>query len=60
MERFINYLKDTRTELAHVTWPTQKQSTVYTILVIVISVFIAGCIGVFDYIFTGGVDWFIH
>ena len=47
------YLKDTQAELRHVAWPTQMQTAVYTILVIVLSVFVALYLGLFDYLFTG-------
>ncbi|MCK5591959.1 MAG: preprotein translocase subunit SecE [Candidatus Pacebacteria bacterium] len=47
----INYLKETKEELKHVSWPTQKQITNFTILVIIISIFIALFLGFFDAIF---------
>lgn len=50
--RLIQYLKDTRGELKHVSWPTQKQTLIFTVLVIILSLLIAGYLGVFDYIFT--------
>ncbi|KKW09374.1 MAG: Preprotein translocase, SecE subunit [Candidatus Kaiserbacteria bacterium GW2011_GWA2_49_19] len=49
---FIQYLKDTRGELNHVAWPTRLQTIVYTIIVILLSIFIAMYLGLFDYIFT--------
>jgi preprotein translocase subunit SecE len=49
---FIQYLKDTATEMKHVSWPTQKQTTIFTVLVIVISLLTAAYLGVFDYIFS--------
>jgi preprotein translocase SecE subunit len=48
------YIKDTRSELNHVAWPTRVQTIVYTILVIVISVLVSLYLGLFDYIFTSG------
>jgi len=51
--RFIQYLKDTRGEMKHVSWPTQKQTVIFTILVIIISVVVALFLGAFDYLFTG-------
>lgn len=60
MSQFINYLKDTFAELKHVSWPTQKQAVVYTVLVIVISILVAIFIGVFDFVFSRGLDWFIN
>lgn len=52
MKRFIQYIKDTRGELTHVSWPTQKQTTVFTALVIIISISIALYLGAFDYLFS--------
>jgi len=50
----INFLKETRAEMKNVTWPTRRQATYSTILVIVISVFIAYYLGLFDFIFSKG------
>lgn len=60
MSKFIDYLKDTRAELEHVSWPTQKQAAVYTVLVIIVSLLVAAFIGMFDFFFTKGIDWFIQ
>ncbi len=49
---FINYIKDVRAELRHVSWPSRKQTIIYTTLVILISLFVSFYIGVFDYVFT--------
>lgn len=51
--RFIQYVKDTNAEMKHVSWPTQKQTITFTILVILISAVIAAYLGAFDYVFTG-------
>ncbi len=59
MEQFINYIKDTIAELKHVSWPTNRQSIVYTVLVIVISIIVAIYIGTFDFLFSKGLDWFV-
>ena len=53
MRQLIQYIKDTRGELKHVSWPTTRQTTVFTILVITISLIVAALLGVFDFIFTG-------
>ena len=42
------YLKETQAELKHVSWPTQKQVTYFTIVTIVISVATAIFLGVAD------------
>ena len=52
--RFTQYLLDTRGELRHVAWPTRMQTIVYSILVAVLSIGIALYLGLFDFIFTGG------
>ncbi len=57
---FIEYLKDTRNELGHVSWPTRRQAIVSTVLVVVISILVAIYIGVFDFIFSRALDWFIE
>lgn len=48
----INYIKETRGELKHVSWPTKKQSLIYTVLVVFISIAVAAYVGFFDYVFT--------
>jgi preprotein translocase SecE subunit len=52
MNRFVNYLKDTRAELEHVSWPTRHQSLVATGVVIIVSLITAIFLGFFDYIFS--------
>ena len=46
------YFKDTRSELNHVAWPTQKQTVIFTLLVAAISLGVAVYLGAFDYVFT--------
>ena len=46
------YIKETKAEMTHVTWPTRKQAIAYAILVVVVSVGVAAFLGVFDYIFS--------
>jgi len=46
----ITYLEDTRTELRHVSWPTRNQVIVFTIVVILISLFVSFFLGFFDYL----------
>jgi len=52
----INYIKETRGELKHVNWPTRKQATNYTFLVIIISLATALILGVFDFLFSSGIE----
>ena len=55
----INYVKETRGELKHVSWPTKKQAVTYTVVVILLSLGIALYLGLFDYIFSQGVKYLI-
>lgn len=55
MSNLSNYLRDTMAEMKQVTWPTQKQALLYTILVIVIAVFVSLFLGAFDFLFKEGV-----
>jgi len=52
MNRLINYIKDTRGELHYVSWPTRRQSIVFTVVVVVISLLSAVFLGFFDYFFS--------
>ena len=60
MSRITQYLRDTRSELKHVSWPTQRQTAVFTALVIGVSIFVAIFLGFFDFIFTEALNWFIR
>ena len=57
--KLIDYLKDTKGELKHVSWPTKNQAVWYTIIVVVISLFVAFFLGFFDYIFSLLIEKFI-
>ena len=52
MSSITEYLKETRTELKHVIWPSRSQTFYYTLIVIVLSVVVAYYLGVFDYFFS--------
>lgn len=56
MSKIIEYLKDTKTELKHVIWPKRSQTLYYTLIVIVLSVLVAYFLGVFDFIFSRGLE----
>ncbi len=57
--KIIDYIKDTKEELKHVSWPTRKQSVLFTIIVAVVSIVTAFFLGLFDFIFSLGLDNFI-
>ena len=52
MSKFVEYLKETKTELKHVIWPSRSQTIYYTLIVIVLSVAVAYYLGIFDFIFS--------
>jgi preprotein translocase subunit SecE len=52
MNRFINYIKDTRAEMAHVSWPTRRQTMALTAVVILVSLATSAYLGFFDYLFS--------
>ncbi|OHA81114.1 MAG: preprotein translocase subunit SecE [Candidatus Yonathbacteria bacterium RIFCSPHIGHO2_01_FULL_51_10] len=49
---FSNYLKETKGELKHVSWPSRTQTTLFTILVIVVSIAMGIYLGAFDLLYT--------
>lgn len=50
--RFLRYVQDTRREMAHVSWPTRAQTISFTIMVVVLSMFVAVYLSVFDAAFS--------
>jgi preprotein translocase subunit SecE len=52
MSKLINYIRDTRGELAHVSWPTKRQAIALTVLTILVSVLVSLYLGFFDYLFS--------
>lgn len=50
--KIVDYVKETRNELRHVSWPTRKQAVVFTIVVIAISLVVSVFLGFFDYLFS--------
>lgn len=52
MKSLIKYIRDTRAEMKHVAWPTQQQTSIYTALVVALSLLTAAYLGFFDFLFT--------
>lgn len=50
--KLVDYIKDTRGELKHVSWPTRGQAIAFTIIVILISLAVAIFLGAFDFLFA--------
>ncbi|NQV88514.1 MAG: preprotein translocase subunit SecE [Parcubacteria group bacterium] len=50
--KIVDYVKDTKGELKHVSWPTRSQTIAFTIIVILISIAVSFFLGFFDFIFS--------
>ncbi len=60
MSNLSAYLRDTLSEMRQVSWPSQKQAALYTVLVIVISGLVSLFLGAFDAVFAKGVEFIIE
>ncbi|HCC23577.1 TPA: preprotein translocase subunit SecE [Candidatus Falkowbacteria bacterium] len=49
--RLFNYLREAKVEMTKVTWPTKKETTKYTLIVISVSVGVAVFLGGLDLLF---------
>jgi len=47
-----SYIKETKAEMKHVSWPTRRQVVMYTAIVIAVSLVTALLLGLFDFIFS--------
>ena len=56
MSKITEYFQETKVELKHVVWPSKKQCFYYTLIVIVLSVLVAYYLGVFDFLFSKGLE----
>jgi len=56
MSKITEYFKETKAELKHVNWPTRKQTIFYTLIVLALSIIIAYFLGIFDFIFSRGIE----
>jgi preprotein translocase subunit SecE len=55
----LSYFGETKAEMAHVNWPTRKQSIVFSSVVVVVSVLVALFLGLFDFIFSRILNIFV-
>lgn len=53
------YIKDTQSELKHVSWPTRSQAIGFTAIVILVSLLVAAYLGALDELFTHLVQTFL-
>ena len=59
MAKIIEYFKETKGEMQHVSWPTRKQALGYTVAVVIISVAVSLYLAFFDTIFSYLLDVFL-
>jgi preprotein translocase subunit SecE len=57
--KITDYVKETRAEMKHVSWPTRTQAFFYTGIVIIISIVSGVFLGLFDYLASLLVKFFI-
>jgi len=55
----LKYLQEVRIELGKVTWPTRKEATFLTIVILAASLAVGLYIGGLDYIFTNMLGTFL-
>lgn len=53
------YIQETRGELKHVSWPTYRQTVVYTLLVVCVSIAVSIYLGLFDFAFSKLIEIFV-
>ena len=51
---FVDYLKETKSEMRHVSWPSKNQVINLTLLVLGFCAVVAGFLGLFDWLFSVG------
>lgn len=59
MSKTIEYFKEVKEEMKHVTWPTRRQAVYFTLAVLIVSLFVAYFLGLFDKIFASGLEWLL-
>ncbi|MFH1287027.1 MAG: preprotein translocase subunit SecE [Candidatus Magasanikbacteria bacterium] len=56
IKALITYIKEAYAEMRKVVWPTKKQTTTFSIVVIALTLGVALFFGVLDYIFNLGLE----
>ena len=59
LSRLTDYIKSSRGELKQVNWPNRRETLKFTLLIIFISLVVAGFLGFLDYIFQNLINKFI-
>jgi preprotein translocase subunit SecE len=60
MQKFIQYLKDVRSEMAKVSWPTRDEVVGATTLVVILSIIVSIVIKVFDMALSRVLGFFLN
>lgn len=55
----IRYLRETYAELKKVTWPTRREATQLTIIVLIVVGFMSALLGSLDYVFSRIIGYLI-
>jgi preprotein translocase subunit SecE len=58
-EKIKTYFKEVKVEMNKVKWPTRNDTVNYTLVVIGVSAVIAAFLGILDYIFGLGLNFFL-
>jgi preprotein translocase SecE subunit len=56
MNSLTTYISSVKNEMAHVTWPTRRQTIMFTVFVVVISLVAAYVLGAFDAVLKMGLQ----
>ena len=57
--QIIQYLRDTKGEFTHISWPTRRQAVIFTGLIIIFSVITSAYLGISDTIFSAILKSFV-
>ena len=52
MNKIVTFIQEAKEELLKVNWPSKKQTINYTLLVVAVSLVVAGFLGGLDWIFS--------
>ncbi len=55
----IQYIRESKEELKKVTWPSKKETTQYTILVVIVSIIVAAFLGALDVVLSNAIQRFL-
>lgn len=55
--RFTKFLREARSELRKVTWPSRKELTTYTIVVLVVTSIVGLFLGIVDLVVSQLIGW---